>query len=254
MRRKILVGWVALCGWALPSSGWAQNLRGSKQALREAYGQALAHDFTFLKNSSHVSRFVELGLLVPLRGNADYAVHRGVSFKYARPEVKMFVERLSSQYRRACGEQLVVTSLTRPKSRQPHNSSELSVHPTGMAGDLRRSNSIACRRWLEDVLLDLENAEVLEASRERRPPHYHIALYPKPYARYVERVEVARKARLAAGAPEDRLLRYQVRNGDSLWAIARAHGTTVDRLKSVNKLRGTKIYAGQLLEVPLNSS
>ena len=37
-----------------------------------------------------------------------------VSFPFARPEVELFVQRLSGQYRRACGEQLVVTSLTRP--------------------------------------------------------------------------------------------------------------------------------------------
>lgn len=257
MRSKILVAVVVACACAVPASGWAQSLRGSRQALREAYDQATrVHDFTFLVDASHVNRFVELGLLVRLRGNSDYVVHRGVSFPYARPGVKVFVERLSGQYRRACGEQLVVTSLTRPKSRQPRNhSADWSVHPTGMAVDLRRSNSIACRSWLENVLLDLENTGVLEATRERRPPHYHIALYPKPYDGYVKRVEAARQRRLAAGEPEEtRIKRYTVRSGDSLWGIARAHGTTVDRLKTVNRLRGSRIYAGQLLEVPLNGS
>ena len=43
---------------------------------------------------------------------------------------------------------------------------------------------------------------------------------------------------------------YRVRNGDSLWNIAKAHGTTVDRLKQENNLRGSRIYAGQLLKVP----
>ena len=43
---------------------------------------------------------------------------------------------------------------------------------------------------------------------------------------------------------------YRVRNGDSLWDIAQAHGTTVDRLKQENNLRGSRIYAGQLLKVP----
>ncbi len=255
MRSKILVGVLVVCACATPTSGWAQSLRGSTRAMQEQNSQAKAHDFTFLANTSHVSRFVELGLLVPVRGNADYVVHRGVSFKHARPQVRTFVERLSSQYRRACGELLVVTSLTRPKSRQPRNSSHLSVHPTGMAVDLRRSNSIACRSWLENVLLDLENASVLEATRERRPPHYHVAVYPKPYERYVQRLEANRRARLAAGeAPRARVKRYKVRNGDSLWTIARAHGITVDRLKSVNRLRSSRIYAGQLLEVPLNGS
>lgn len=47
------------------------------------------------------------------------------------------------------------------------------------------------------------------------------------------------------------ILQYRVRNGDSLWDIAQAHGTTVDRLKEENNLRGSKIFAGQLLKVPV---
>ena len=212
--------------------------------------QALRHDFTFLRNSSHVSRFVDLGLLVPLSGNANYELNR-VSFAYARPEVRVFVQRLSRQYRRACGEKLVVTSLTRPLSRQPHNSSDLSVHPTGMAVDLRRSNSRACRSWLEDVLLSLERNGVLEATRERRPPHYHIALYPQPYQQYVARRVADERRAAEAGAEDSGTVRYQVRHGDSLWTIAEAHGTTVARLRTANRLSGSRIYAGQVLEVPV---
>lgn len=246
---------VAAAGAGLPGLAGAQSLRGSQAAMREQHAQALKHDFTFLSNSSHVRRFVDLGLLVPLRSNGDYTVHSGVSFKYARPAVRTFVERLAGQYRRACGEPLVVTSLTRPQSRQPRNASNLSVHPTGMAVDLRRSTSPACRSWLERVLLDLENASVLEATRERRPPHYHVALYPEQYSRYVQRLESARAVRLAAGELADRqVARHKVRNGDSLWGIARSYGTTVDRLKSANNLRNSRIYPGQLLEVPLNGS
>ena len=43
---------------------------------------------------------------------------------------------------------------------------------------------------------------------------------------------------------------YQVRAGDSLWEIARAHGVTADRLRSFNKLRGSRIYSGQTLRIP----
>jgi hypothetical protein len=59
--------------------------------------------------------------------------------------VQTFVERLSSQYHNACGERLVVTSLTRPASEQPRNASDRSVHPTGMAIDLRLSTKGTCR-------------------------------------------------------------------------------------------------------------
>lgn len=239
----------------------AQSLRGSLAAMRAQHRQAEAHDFTFLPNSSEVDRFAnELGLLVTLPGNADYRVHQ-VMFPVARPEVKLFVERLAKQYRNACGEQLVVTSLTRPKSRQPSNSSHLSVHPTGMAVDLRRSTHRPCRAWLEDVLLHLERAGKLEATRERNPPHYHIAVYPEQYRAYVAQLEAradseARTAveEMAQQRAERGLVRHEVRPGDSLWTIARAYGTTIDDLKAANKIRGTVIQPGQLLDVPAPGS
>ncbi len=223
--------------------------------MKRQNDQALRHDFTFLRSSAHVKRFVDLELLVPVRGNADYRLHQ-VSFPYARPEVRTFVERLSRQYRSACGEQLVVTSLTRPKSRQPPNASPKSVHPAGMAVDLRRSNFRPCRAWLEDVLIHLEGSGVLEATRESRPPHYHVAVYPNPYAEYVARVERntgtgVLETRIAKAEVQKRNRRYRVRPGDSLWNIARNYGTTVDELKSTNRLRSSRIYPGQVLALPI---
>jgi hypothetical protein len=209
---------------------------------------ARQHDFTFIRSSAQVERFVNAGYLVRVRGNRDFKLS-GVSFPYARPEAKLFLERLSAQYHRGCGEKLIVTSLTRPLSRQPRNSSNLSVHPTGMAIDVRRSWSPACRSWLERVLLQLEGSGVLEATRERFPPHYHMAIYPKAYARYV--TQLTQQAHSRAQETGETLLEYRVRSGDSLWAIAQAHGTSVDQLRSENSLRSSRIYAGQVLRVPI---
>jgi LysM repeat protein len=116
-----------------------------------------------------------------------------------------------------------------------------------MAIDVRRSNRRACRSWLENVLLSLEGSGVLEATRESYPPHYHIAVYPQPYARYVANL-TARPAdgRMASADGQE----YRVRAGDSLWEIARTHGVTVDRLMEANNLKGSRIYAGQLLRLP----
>ncbi len=237
----------------------AQSLQGGTGAMQEQFEQARLHDFTKLRDPSHVHRFVELKLLVPLKGNRDYRLHQ-VSFPYARPEVRMFVERLARQYRAACGEQLVVTSLTRPVSHQPRNSSrEYSVHPMGMAVDLRWSTRRDCRRWLEnEVLIPLERQGTLQATLERNPRHYHIAVYPRQYASYVARLESETRQTAEAGVAEAEEMpsvpaRYVVRSGDSLWGIARAHGTTVDELKSANRLRSNRIYAGQMLQLPTGS-
>lgn len=230
--------------------------------MLEQYAKGEEYDYTPLENADQVMRFVELGLLVSVPGNANYRLH-DVDFPYARPEVRLLVERLSRQYRNACGEQLVVTSLTRPRNGQPSNASPLSVHPRGMALDLRRSTSRACRNWLEDVLLHLERSGTLDVTRERVPPHYHVAVYTREYAAYVDRLRDASRrvedtrvtsALLPGNARQPEVIRYRVRSGDSLWKIARTYGTTVDSLKSTNNLRGSRIYEGQLLEVARPSS
>lgn len=237
---------VATMVLATTSPAAAQSLRGSPATVERQNLAALQHDFTFLRDAGHVRRFVDAGYLVPIKSNPNYDVKR-ISFPYARPEVGLFLSRLGRQYREACGEKLVVTSLTRPTTRQPRNASPRSVHPTGMAVDLRRSTNRYCREWLESVLLHLEEQSVVEAVRERRPPHYHVAVFPQPYVEYVGRLEASRDGAPHAGVRE---AEHRVRNGDSLWSIARAHGLTVGELRAANDLRGSRIHPGQLLRLP----
>ena len=220
--------------------------------------QARAHDFTFLATGNQVLRFVDAGYLIEVRPNRDFDLH-AVSYPYARPEAELFIRRLARQYRSACGEKLVVTSLTRPQNRQPANASSRSVHPTGMAIDLRRSGDPGCRNWLEGVLLSLEEQGVLEATRERYPAHYHIALFPSPYRQYVERITErpaqvrTRVASNVGTSSASGTIEYRVQRGESLWTIARDHGTTVARIQAENDLRGSRIVVGQTLKVPVRS-
>ena len=254
----------ALTAWPGETAG--QSLRGGRGSIDAQNRMARAYDYTFLRNPAEVRRFVGIGLLVELKGNRHYRLDDEVSFPYARPEVKTFVERLGRQYQAACGEQLVVTSLTRPLNRQPGNASPRTVHPTGMAVDLRWSLRRECRSWLEDVLLYLEGAGAVEATRERDPPHYHIAVYTRAYAAYVASLQAAERVvaeasaergaqqEQAGGSSSDGVVRYRVRQGDTLWGIARAYGTTVDEIKAANNLSGSRIEVGQLLRVPVSSS
>jgi hypothetical protein len=181
----------------LPATGSPQSLRGSAASLDRQNAQAKQHGYTFLERPEDVRRFVELGYLVPVQPSSAFELAQ-VSFPYARPEVKLFLERLGRQYEAACGEKLVVTSLVRPITRQPRNAADRSVHPTGMAIDLRRSQRASCRNWLERVLLQLEARGVLEATREQRPPHYHVALFPRPYLQYVSALTGSDPASLLA--------------------------------------------------------
>lgn len=226
----------------------SQSLIGSKTSMVRQNQAARQHDYTYLRTASQVNEFVRRGLLVKLRGNSDYRV-ANASFPYARAEVRTFVERLGSQYRNACREPLVVTSLTRPTSRQPSNASALSVHPTGMAVDLRRSDVPGCRAFLEKTLLTLERREVLEATKESHPPHYHVSLFPKPYTSYLAARGVTPRSpkggtKLAASES------YRVRSGDSLWDIARRHRTSVAEIKQANSISSSHLEAGQVIAIP----
>lgn len=229
-----------------PSALSAQSLQGSRVSLDIQNRIAREHDFTYIDSPNRVRYFAEQGWLERVRSTGDLVLDSEVSFPYARSEVALFLRRLASQYRAACGEKLVVTSLTRPTSRQPHNASARSVHPTGMAVDLRYSTNRGCRAWLERVLTNLERRRVLEATRERHPVHYHVAIFPRQYGAYVATLE-SRQAEEVAER-----LAYTVQGGDSLWDIARSHGTSVDQLKAVNGIDGSRIYAGQVISVPLD--
>ncbi len=227
-----------------PSGTHAQSLRGSPASLDVQNRMARLHDYTYIDTARRVRFFVEQGWLVRVRPNRNFTLH-AVSFPYARPQVALFLERLASQYRAACGEKLVVTSLTRPTDRQPRNASDRSVHPTGMAIDLRYSGDRRCRRWLEDVLLSLERGGILDATLERYPRHYHVALFPSQYAVYVDNLMARQTTRVG-----DRMA-YTIQVGDSLWEIAREYGTTVDEIQAVNGIDGSRIYAGQVIDLPL---
>jgi membrane-bound lytic murein transglycosylase D len=46
---------------------------------------------------------------------------------------------------------------------------------------------------------------------------------------------------------------YQVRNGDSLWTIARMHNISTDEIKRWNKLKNNTIYPGNRLLIKIAS-
>lgn len=211
------------------------TLRGSRTSVDWAYREALEHDFTFLSSQREVERFVKLGLLVKLEPNGHYDLV-GVTYPYVRPEKKLFIERLSAQMFGACGDKLVVTSAVRPTTRQPRNASKKSVHPTGMAVDLRIPRVEKCRRWLEATLLTLEQRMVAVVTKERNPPHYHVVVFPRQYAEYV--------------ASRTGVRTYRVKAGDTLSGIAVVHRTTTKKIMEANGLRSSVIRIGQSLRIP----
>jgi hypothetical protein len=181
----------------------ASSLRGSAASMVEQNRVAKDHGLSFFRTTEDIRNAVARGELVKLDGNENYAVADFVQLPYLHPAGKLFVERLSEQYREACGQKLVVTSAVRPANGQPTNAHRLSVHPAGMAVDLRVSDRASCRSWLEGALLNLNNRGVINGIREFRPPHYHVAIYPEQYLAYVEErtsVEAERQVEVAPAA------------------------------------------------------
>jgi len=220
-------------------AGEAQSLRVSGASMDLQNQQASLHGYTFARNSDEVQSLIDSGALVQVKSNQDFMVKESVTFPYSRPEVRDFISNLASHYHDACGEQLVVTSLTRARNRQPRNASKRSVHPTGMAMDLRRSWDRGCRSWIEMTLLTMEVNGILDAMLESRPPHYHVALFPAAWRHRGAEI-------LDRGEPTH----YQVSRGDTLWKIAKRHNTDVYSVKKINGLRSDSIYIGQVLRLP----
>ncbi|MEO5589605.1 MAG: DUF5715 family protein, partial [Gemmatimonadaceae bacterium] len=186
--RKGLVSFLVAAGLAitLPLSAYAVGLRGSPGSMKSQHAVAVDEDLAFLRTPEQVTTLVDSGALVRVEGNADFKLS-GVSFPYARPEIKLFIERLAAQHHAETGRILVVTSLTRPESLQPKNAHKLSVHPTGMAVDFRVPLDATSRSWLESALLGMESSQLLDVTRERTPAHYHVAVYPAEYLAYAEK-------------------------------------------------------------------
>lgn len=176
-------------------------LGGSTASMVRQHRVAESEGLAFSRTEARVEALVADGALEPVTGNSDYVVLESVGHKVARPEVRLLVERLAAQYRAATGDPLVVTSLVRPLDEQPANAHRLSVHPAGIAMDLRVPANSASRKWLEGTLLTLERKGLLDVTRERRPPHYHVAVFPAAYRAYVDRVGAVRPVAVTAPAP-----------------------------------------------------
>jgi hypothetical protein len=173
---------------------FAGDLDGSRDSMKRQHSVAVDLDYRFALTPSQVEQVVADGALERVGPNADFELS-GVSYPYARPEVRLFIERLAADFHAMTGTPLVVTSLTRPVSLQPANASPLSVHPAGMAVDLRIPSSRKALRWLQSMLLSMEEADVIDVTRELNPPHLHVAVFPNAYAQYAERQDSVRAAR-----------------------------------------------------------
>lgn len=248
--KNLLITKIVLATVFCASLAQAQSLKGSAASIDRQYRAALSYGFVFVNNARSVNQYVNPNQLVRVSPDR-YLELADVSYPFAVPGTKLFLSRLSQQYSSSCGEKLTVTSLLRPRDRQPANSVAHSVHPTGMAADLRIPRSQKCRAWLERTLLSLEKEGMLDVTRERYPPHYHVAVFAKKYeTRMALRSDSAQESATPMVAYSDPDRKYVVRKGDTLSEIASRSGVGVAQLRAANGLRGNLINVGQKLRIP----
>jgi LysM repeat protein len=273
--KKLILALLSLC-LAVPAA--AQSLRGSQTSVRRMYTRAVLNDLEFLRTSKSIYESVRDSELVLIPITMDMTLE-DVGYPFVLPRTRDVLNVFARKYREACGERLVVTSAARPRSEQPRNASPQSVHPTGMAIDFRRPAE-PCLSYMRKELLLLERQGVLEATEERRPVHFHVAVLqrgrfapaapaiatattasPTPATTPASVAAAPNPATMidsAAGSvdappktatPETKSRSYTVRKGDNLSVIAKRFGLTVTRLKSLNGLKGSSIRPGQRLRV-----
>lgn len=178
MRRVLLTG-LGIC--VASAAAGAQSLHGSKASVNRMYSQAVTADLEFMRTKKSLLEAVRDGELVPITITNDLDLER-VKYPYALPATRDFVNSFARKYHTACGERLVVTSAARPRGEQPRNASPKSVHPTGMAVDFRKPAG-ACLKYMRSELLAEEKSGALEATEERHPVHFHVAVLQRGAAR-----------------------------------------------------------------------
>jgi len=268
---------IAASAHAQRRSQFPTELRGSKASVQKMWDFAVDHGLTFYRTPIDIDQAAAAGKLVQLTGDSTYELSRGVGFSYATKEARQFVLAFAPQYRAACGTPLTVTSAARPTSRQPRNANPYSVHPTGIAIDIRRPPAGPCQRWVRAALAQLEDQGFVEATEERHPVHLHVAVLTVPgkvaslpalgnagspsalagASPPAQAVHVSNPpehtADAANGEVEDRISAstYRVREGDTLWEIARRSGVSVRDLARANRRsQRAALRPGLVLRIP----
>jgi len=153
-------------------------------------------------------RYVRLKLLEPVPAStSNYYLHKiPRQYRYLRPWAKLFLERLSQQFRARFGRKLRVTSLTRTAAYQRRlqrrnvnaaaaTGDRRSAHLTGSSLDISKKGMTgAQRRWMRRVLSLIRGKGYLFAIEEFSIPNFHVMVY-KNYPEYVEALEANKNAR-----------------------------------------------------------
>ena len=164
----------------------------NKRADRDRLGR--------IEDGAMLRRYARLQLLSPVSGQTrSYYVHDvPAQYRYLRPWTKLFLDRLSGQFRRRFGKPLRISSLTRTVAYQnslrrangnaaSSYGEKRSVHLTGACVDISKKNLRSRERsWMRTVLASLKEKGYLFPVEEFRQPNFHVMVY-RNYPEYVKK-------------------------------------------------------------------
>ncbi len=154
-----------------------------------------------------LQRWARLQLLLPVKEKTrDYYLHAIPSdYRYLRPWARLFLDRISSQFRARFRRPMRVTSLVRTVSYQkylsrrngnaaPSTGPKASVHLTGACLDLSKKGMTRQQQaWVRNVLGQLRTKGYLYAIEEFQQPTFHVLVHRR-YEEYVaQRTAAANK-------------------------------------------------------------
>jgi hypothetical protein len=191
---------LAICVLAFaPLAAAAVTLRANSESQLIQNEQADQDRLSRMEDQQMIDRYARLRLLVPVDDQTrDFYIYNvPEERRYLRPWAKLFLERLSRQYRSRFGRSLRITSLVRTadhqrtlRGRNPNAAApegeKRSAHLTGACIDISKKDmSRAQMRWVREVLSGLKQKGYLFAVEEFTVPNFHIMIH-RDYTEYVE--------------------------------------------------------------------
>lgn len=200
---RTFLTFVVLAGLASQAAGATRSsLRADFRSQVIQNERADLDGLSRFEGSAMIQRFVRLQLLeqVPLK-TRNYYIHRiPAEYRYLRPWAKLFLDRLSSQFRSRFGQPLRITGLTRSAEyqqslrRRNRNAAAVrgpkrSVHLTGACLDISKKGMTGSQiSWMRRVLVSIKQKGFLFAVEEFKQPNFHIMVY-RNYPEYVARLQ-----------------------------------------------------------------
>ena len=153
----------------------SQKALKSLESIGYQYLYALAHEIPFLETPKAVDEAFARGELMDLRENPNLRFYK-VSYYYVKPSTKIWLDKFEFESRPVCGDELWVTSAMRPVNMKLWNSSPISVHPTGMAVDLRIPKRNDCYKWFLSHFDRDKKLGLIDYIIEKVEPNFHVAV------------------------------------------------------------------------------